>query len=91
MFDRIPIRLRLSLGHAVWMALLFLVLGYSFYRVVERNLYRSVDASLLISAQSIRDARFARGFNSPLMERYLNQFFGEKYIRPHAQLVDLSG
>lgn len=91
MFDRIPVRLRLSLGHATWMALLFLILGYSLYRIVERNLYRSVDASLLISAQSIRDARFARGFNSPLMERYLNQFFGEKYIRPHAQLVDLSG
>ena len=91
MFDRIPVRLRLSLGHATWMALLFLTLGYTLYRVVERNLYRSVDASLLISAQSIRDARFARGFNSPLMERYLNQFFGEKYIRPHAQLVDLSG
>lgn len=91
MFDRIPVRLRLSLGHAIWMALLFLFVGYSLYRVVERNLYRSVDASLLVSAQSIRDARFARGFNSPLMERYLNQFFGEKYIRPHAQLVDLSG
>ena len=89
--DRVPVRLRLSLGHAIWMALLFLGVGYGLYRVVEHNLYRSVDTSLLISAQSIRDARFIRGFSPPLMERFLNQFFGEKYIRPYAQLVDLSG
>lgn len=73
------------------MALLFLGVGYGLYRVVEHNLNRSVDATLLISAQSIRDARFIRGFSSPLMERFLNQFFDEKYIRPYAQLVDLSG
>jgi heavy metal sensor kinase len=91
LLDRIPVRLRLSLGHAVWMALLFLGVGYGLYRVVEHNLYRSVDASLLISAQTIRDARFKRGFSSPLMERFLNEFFGEKYIRSYAQLVDLSG
>ena len=89
--DRIPVRLRLSLGHAAWMALIFLSVGFGLYRVVEHNLYRSVDASLLISAQSIRDARFIRGFSPPLMERFLNQFFGEKAIRPYAQLVDLSG
>jgi heavy metal sensor kinase len=89
--DRIPVRLRLSLGHAIWMAVVFLTVGYGLYRVVEHNLYRSVDASLLTSAQSIRDARFIRGFSPPLMERFLNQFFGEKAIRPYAQLVDLSG
>ena len=89
--DRIPVRLRLSLGHAIWMALLFLCVGFGLYRVVEHNLLRSVDASLLVSAQSIRDARFVRGFSPPLMERFLNQFFGEKYIQPYAQLVDLSG
>lgn len=89
--DRIPVRLRLSLGHAIWMAVLFLGLGIGLYRVVEHNLYRSVDASLLVSAQSIRDARFIRGFSPPLMERFLDQFFREKFIRPYAQLVDLSG
>ncbi|TWW09247.1 hypothetical protein E3A20_16260, partial [Planctomyces bekefii] len=47
--------------------------------------------SLLVSAQSIRDARFVRGFSSPIMERFLAQFFGEHSIRPYAQLVDLSG
>jgi len=73
------------------MALLFLSVGYGLYRVVEHNLYQSVDASLLTSARSMRDARFVRGFSPPLMERFLNQFFGEKYIRTYAQLVDLSG
>lgn len=91
LLDRIPVRLRLALGHAVWMALLFLGVGSGLYRVVEHNLYRSVDSSLLISAQTIREARFKQGFNSPLMERFLSEFFGEKYIRSYAQLVDLSG
>lgn len=89
--DRVPVRLRLSLGHAIWMALLFLGVGFGLYRVVEHNLEESVNASLLISAQSIRDARFVRGFDPPLMERFLNQFFGERYFRAYAQLVDLSG
>src|SRR4051794_33165612 len=89
--DRIPVRLRLSLGHAIWMALLFLGVGFGLYRVVEHNLYRSVDTSLLVSAQSIRDARFIRGFSPPDMERFLDQYFNERSIRPYAQLVDLSG
>ncbi len=89
--DRIPVRLRLALGHAIWMAVLFLCVGFGLYRIVEHNLLRSVDASLIVSAQSIRDARFVRGFSPPIMERFLNQFFGEKHIQPYAQLVDLSG
>ena len=91
LLDRIPVRLRLALGHAVWMALLFSGVGIGLYRIVEHNLYRAVDSSLLISAQTIRDARFKQGFNSPLIERFLNEFFGEKYIRSYAQIVDLSG
>lgn len=89
--NRIPVRLRLSLGHAVWMALLFAGLGFGLYRVVQHNLYQSVDAALLASARSINEARFIRGFNSPLMEEFLARYFGERYIRPYAQLVDLSG
>jgi heavy metal sensor kinase len=73
------------------MALLFLCVGFGLYRVVEHNLYQSVDAALLTSAKSIRDARVVRGFSPPLMERFLPQFFQEKYIRAYAQLVDLSG
>jgi heavy metal sensor kinase len=89
--ERIPVRLRLSLGHAMFMAVLFICFGYGLYRVVEHNLYQSVDAALLTSARSIRDARFVRGFSPPFMERFLQRFLGEKYVRPYAQLVDLSG
>jgi len=91
LLDRIPVRLRLSLGHAIWMALLFAGIGIGLHRLVQHNLFQAVDAALLTSAKSIRDARFVRGFNAPLMESFLSQFFGEKFIRPYAQLVDLSG
>ena len=70
---------------------MFAGLGFGLFRVVQHNLYQSVDAALLASARSINDARFIRGFNSPLMEEFLTRFFGERYIRPYAQLVDLSG
>lgn len=91
MFSRIPVRLRLSVGHALWMAIVFFAMGAGLFHILKHNLYQSVDATLLSSAQSIRAARFDRGFNSPLMERFLQDFFGEKPIRPYAQLVDLSG
>ncbi len=91
LLDRIPVRLRLSLGHAIWMALLFLGIGIGIYRYVENNLFQSVDAALLTSARSIRDARFVKGFSSPLMQEFLEEFLGERFIRPYAQLVDLSG
>jgi heavy metal sensor kinase len=73
------------------MALLFVGVGFGLYRVVEHNLYNSTDAALMTAAKSIRDARFVRGFSPPLMEGFLQQFFGGRYVRPYAQLVDLSG
>jgi len=73
------------------MAVLFAGVGFGLYRVVENHLYQSVDAALISSAKSIHDARFVRGFSTPLMEEFLSKVFGERYIRPYAQLVDLSG
>lgn len=92
LLDRIPVRLRLSLGHAIWMALLFSAIGVGLYRVVEHNMNQAVDAALMTSAKSIRDARSVRGFNAAMMESLIvSQFFGERFIRPYAQLIDLSG
>lgn len=91
LLDRIPIRFRLSLGHAALMAVLLLGVGCGLYQLVERNLFQSVDAALLTSARAIRDARFVKGFSSPLLQSFLDNFLGEKFIRPYAQLVDLSG
>src|SRR4051812_6875713 len=86
LLDRIPIRFRLSLVHAGLMAVLLLGVGIGLYQLVERNLFQSVDAALLTSARAIRDARFVKGFSSPLLQSFLDNFLGEKFIRPYAQL-----
>jgi len=89
--DSIPIRFRLALGHALGMALLFLAIGFGIFRLVENYLTDSFDAALMTSAHSIRDARFIKGFSSPLMQSFLESLVDERSIRPFAQLVDLSG
>jgi heavy metal sensor kinase len=73
------------------MALLFLGIGCGIYKLVERNLEQSVDAALIASAESLRSARKAISYRSPFTQSFLREFFGENYIRPYAQLVDLSG
>ena len=89
--ERVPIRLRLSLGYATWMALLFLFVGVGVFKVVEKDLSDSVDAALIASAKSLRRARVAISYRAPFTQSFLREFFGENFIRPYAQLVDLSG
>jgi len=89
--ERIPVRFRLSLGYAIWMALLFVGIGCGVYKLVQRNLDQSVDAALIASAESLRSARAAINYRSPFTQSFLREFFGEDHIRPYAQLVDLSG
>lgn len=89
--DRIPVRLRLTLGHAVWLAVFFSAIGFGIHRIVEHNLFQQVDAALLASAKSINDARYARPLSPPLIQEFLARHFGERHTRPYAQLVDLSG
>ena len=89
--NRIPVRLRLTLGHAVWLSVFFAVIGLGIHRIVDHNLYQQVDAALLASAKSINDARYARPLSPPLIQEFLSRHFGERHTRPYAQLVDLSG
>ncbi|MFW7377986.1 MAG: sensor histidine kinase [Oligoflexus sp.] len=97
--DRIPVRIRLSLGHAIWMAIIFIAIGIGVYRVVEDSVLQSLDATLLTSAKTIRDTQYSRDRrlsamnNSRYWESLLDEFFGEQRtsIRAHAQLVDMSG
>lgn len=99
--DRIPVRFRLSLGHAIWMVVLFLGIGFGLYRVVETRLLDSVDAALLSSARSIRDARFSQDAKDTPVEIFfkhffkdpmsVDQFFSERFVRPYAQLISMSG
>lgn len=95
--ERIPIRARLSLGHAVWMACLFLAIGIGVYRVVEDNVVQSLDAALMASAKNIRDGK--RLYRTPIFrsseywDSIFQDFFGEDKgpIRSYAQLIDTSG
>jgi heavy metal sensor kinase len=91
LIDKIPVRLRLSLVHVIWLTLLFSGMGVGIFQVVESNLSASLDASLKSSAYAIRDARFNRGFGNSLMRQFLEEYMGERFIRSHAQIVDLSG
>ncbi|MEZ4744227.1 MAG: ATP-binding protein [Bdellovibrionota bacterium] len=101
LLDRIPVRFRLSFGHALWLAVLFLGVGFGLYRVVEVRVLDSVDAALLSSARSVRDARFPHSrdknpveiffkhfFRDPL---YVDQLFSGRFVRPYAQLINMSG
>lgn len=97
--DKIPVRVRLSLGHAIWMAIVFVSIGVGVYRVVEDSIFQSFDTTLLTSAKAIRDVQYSRKTRNAQermaaqWESLLNDFFGNQpaSIRAHAQLVDMSG
>ncbi len=98
MLERIPIRIRLSLGHALWMALLFSGIGIGVFRVVEDSVLKALDATLLTSANTLRDAQATQSnrtsaFRNPLYwQSMVDEFFGgQRYVRSYAQLVDTSG
>ncbi len=96
--ERIPIKIRLSLGHAVWLCVIFICLGFGVFRVVEESVLTSLDATLMASAKTIRDAQLTHrqklsAFHDPLYwESVADEFLGDqRYIRAYAQLVDTSG
>ena len=98
--DRIPVRLRLALGHTLWMAALFGATGFGLLRLVERSIYRSADEALIESANLIREASF-----DPVVENwgeYRRAFYWravledvysqQRYMpRMYAQVVDKTG
>lgn len=101
MFDRLPVRYRLSVAHALWMLLLFTGVGFGLFKIVKDDLYDSVDAALMASAKSVRDARYNKDeldrpiqyffkhfFSNPVD---LDRYFGERHIRQYAQLINMSG
>ncbi len=101
-YERIPVRLRLAVGHAIWMALLFTGMGISVFKLVETNLNDSVNAALISSARAIRKARFTGDSfqhaekNMVLQEMlrnpaYLEQVAGNRVVRPLAQIINISG
>ncbi len=99
LLERIPVRWRLSFGHAIWMGLIFVTIGVGVYRVVEDSILQSLDTTLLTSAKTLRESHLARKRpqsslrNSPLWESVLEEVYGKDRmaIRAHAQMVNMSG
>ncbi|MBC7533460.1 MAG: HAMP domain-containing protein [Oligoflexus sp.] len=98
MLERIPIRIRLSLGHALSMALLFSAIGIGVFSAVENSVFQALDTTLVTSAKTLREAQMSRAdrnaaFHNPLYsEALIDEFFaGQRFVRSYAQLVDTSG
>lgn len=97
LLERIPVRWRLSFGHAIWMGLIFVAIGVGVYRVVEDSILQSLDTTLLTSAKTLRESHLARkrspSRQSPFWESVLEEVYGRDRmaIRAHAQMVNMSG
>ena len=52
-FEKIPVRLRLSLGHALTMGVVLLGIGIGVSRLIEQSVFESLDTTLLTSAKAI--------------------------------------
>ena len=95
--ERIPIRIRLTLGHALWMALIFFAIGVGVYRVVDDNMHQSIDVTLMTSAKSIRDSKLSQNKRIANRARSWTELFDNMFAedrgpaRSYAQLIDTSG
>lgn len=94
LIDRVPVRLRLSLGHALWMGILFSGIGFGIYRLIEHRFYQSVDAALRTTALNYRsNMKYDRRRDETLdelMEQFLPEDFNQSF-RPFGQIINLSG
>ena len=97
LLERIPIRIKLTFGHAIWMAIIFLAIGLGVYRVVDDNIRQSIDVTLMTSAKNIRDSQLLAKRRSPSPMRNWDRLFedlfseGRTSARSFAQLIDTSG
>lgn len=99
LLEYIPVRLRLSLQHTAWMSILFLTVGFGLFKIVEHNLYDSVDAALLSSANAIKDVsrENGRSARTKFLDQILrnlgvqNAISSARLIRPFVKVINLSG
>ncbi len=104
--EQIPIRVRLTLGHALWMALIFIAIGIGVFRVVDDNIRQSIDVTLMTSAKNIRDSKVLAKRRLPEGLKHWESLFEDFFARSHnediftkgrnsaksyAQLIDTSG
>lgn len=96
--ETISVRLRLSLQHTAWMSLLLLSVGLGLFKIVEHNLYHSVDAALLSSANSMKDMTDIGGVaaKTEFFDQVLrnmgsqHEIAAARLIRPFAKVIQVS-
>jgi heavy metal sensor kinase len=88
---RLPISLRLAVGHGILMMVLLPLVGFGVYNMVRRDLLKSVDAALLASAESMRASKTAEGAVNGGLDQFLSDFLGGRDVNAYARVVDLSG
>lgn len=95
--EKIPVRYRLAVGHALWLVLLFIGLGCGLYRVVESNLAESTDVTLKNQAELIQQAKFGQRNLAYFFQKFfsgdvdVDEMFGRRYIRTYARMISSSG
>jgi heavy metal sensor kinase len=88
---RLPISLRLAVGHGLLMMVLLPLVGFGVYNMVRRDLLKSVDAALLASAESMSASKAAEGLVNGGLDQFLSDFLGGRDVNAYARVVDLSG
>lgn len=97
LLEKIPVRFRLSIVHTAWTSVLYFLIGFSLFKVVEHRLFHSVDAALLSSAHSVRDISKYGGLlpeelhlegmvNGP---RQFSESVQDKFLKPYARIINL--
>lgn len=97
--DRIPVRLRLTLGHALWMALILISIGVGVSEFLKESLQESLDAALVTSAKTMREEGQGNSDasldlrNSPFWWSVWDEFEnGRRFaVRSYPKMVDTSG
>ena len=88
---RLPISIRLAAGHGLLMATLLPLVGVGIYKLVSRDLLKSVDIALLASAESMRASKAYEGLVNGGLDEFLSAFLGGRDVNAYARIVDLSG
>jgi heavy metal sensor kinase len=88
---RLPISLRLAVGHGILMMVLLPLVGFGVYNLVRRDLLKSVDAALLASAESMLVSKASEGGVNGGLDQFLSDFLGGRDVNAYARVVDLSG
>ncbi len=88
--ERLPIRWRLSLSFAMVMAILFTILGFTVYSLLESTSLRAIDNSLKSTASTLSKKQFLKSQTNRQtnIEDFLFRRLGVQSVRLYAVHVD---